>query len=393
MLFIRFIANEDKILSLPLSSEQEAEIAAVKEGTPITTGNVYAVSAYDIYTIQTFAVSRGVRIEKIDSEILSQVDNFPQFRNALIPLTEDDLSPTESKAFYKVLVVDGLGICINDMLYRSAAWRALANKMNESEVAFSIDFTASIPFVPLQKLLLANRVSEKVLFGPVLLDTVLRYDFIVNESGLSSLSHSHSMPFTEQVSSIVEDGWKVSELTPISLPELIDDPELFEERINDVVGDAPFVLLNGAGDFSFNQIPREAQISIVRALRAHGVNVATMGDLELDDEGVFDVSGMASSLGVLDIITQKASAVVTTNSPTVALATKNATPLLILSIGAEQGVYTTAEGAQKTLIVAEYDFFNNLNQVNPDELKGLVEKWKSLDITAVVESVKRLADV
>lgn len=391
LFFIRFTSTESQVVSLNLGKDIDAEILVVKADDPITTGNVYAITAYDNFAIRKFAEQHALGVQAIDMQSLLSVDGFPQFRTQDMPLSADDLKPTEEKSFYQVLVVNGLGICINDILYRGAAWRTLRGKMNEDEIAFNMDFSASMPFVSLSKLLLENGASEKVLFGPILLDTILRYDFVINESALASLKYSHDKPFSEQVSSVVDSKWSIDHISEIRLPELIEDPELLSERIDDIFGEGGFVLVNGAGDFPFNHIPMDPQIKIVKALLEKGYKVATMGSI-IEHDSVINVNDMATSLGVLDIITKKARAVITSNSPSTALAAKNSTPLVCLTVAAAEGIYLTDSSKQRFITVADTTFFKNINQVEQDDLRLMSEKWETFDESSVMAALLEVID-
>lgn len=394
MQFIRFLSDREGVLRLPIngSSLGDAEFAIVKEDTPITLANVYFVSEYDMINLQgrrKELIDSGVSsIERIDASKVTAFNNFPQIINSYSKLDLNELGK-DNDSSQNFLIVDGLGINVLDIIYRSAAWRGLRKALYADDFIVNLDFKASLPFSKYEKLILNNGVSDKVLFGPVSLYSLLEYDYLVTEPLFGSLNFSHSESFMAQVScpfSGLKGELKVDRLKLDLEPEF---PDLIVDKVQEIKtskGAKKVALINGVSEFKHQAMPLDVQKRIAKILSDKGYAVLVMG--ELNDGFSTNIANSDVRLSTLSVFIDSVDLLVTTNNPSFALACGNGTPTVLFSVGSIPGLYETQEmKCVEKPVIEGYEL--NLNKIQDPDIDKINENWSSLTDDALTKLIDK----
>ena len=201
MYFVRFISEEKESFQISMGMAGDAIVGCCKENDPITTGNTYLITEYDKINLIQNMLSKSdlIKVEVLDTKRLrDSIEGFPQFRNDLLPLTKDDIKPSDEKSSFNILLMEGLGINATDMTMRASAWRSMYRNIMADDVSVRFSVSSSISFSGNAPILLGCGFSENVLFGPIVLHRLMEFDFIVNSPKLGSLDFSRKNSYEEQ---------------------------------------------------------------------------------------------------------------------------------------------------------------------------------------------------
>lgn len=405
MKFAVFTSDNKEVFHVPLPNGQEAGIACCKNGeSNIELGKIYGMTEYDLLYLRPILESNDIQLALIDVRKLN-IQGLPEFRNELIPLSKKDISPTPERPLSRVLVVEGLGINVLDMMYRGAAWRGLYKEIMEQDCVCKLNFSASAPFAKYRNILLNNGVSDRLHFSVMPLPTLLEYDFVIDDGSLGSLSFSHTVPFKEQVSSFVE-GFENMTVAPLSLGPIstflnaeLDENKAKKEyskkakeldkKIHELTGSKGknrVVLLNGQGEFKHQIMPIEVQELIVKTLTDREYTVLSMGEVK----GAEDVSVMID--GYLDVsaVVDAVDYVITANNPVLPLAVGNGTRTILLSVGSKMGIYKTQPALLFEIPILDDSILKNMNKISTSQYEEIHDAWMSFDVDKIVTGMRSL---
>ena len=396
MYFVRFISEEKESFQISMGMAGDAIVGCCKQNDPITTGNTYLITEYDkINLIQNMlSKSDTIKVEVLDTKKLrDSIEGFPQFRNDLLPLTKEDIKPTDEKSSFNILLMEGLGINSTDMTMRASAWRSLYRNIMTDDVSVRFSVSSSITFSGNAPILLSCGFSENILFGPIVLHRLMEFDFIINSPKLGSLDFSRKNSYEEQVSAFVDASWSVSKLDNVRFGADMDNEDLYIDSIVNMGVDAKkdTILINAISDTFMSMPAPESIIKLAQSVKSsYNANILVCGIKEDCGEGIININGRVKSLQMLNAIIKRADLVISCDGPAISMAAGGETPSVFLCSGTNASFISGVSEKTAALQVFEPENIQNLNKPTEEEMAKITSGWRELDIDLVQPLIKKV---